>query len=65
MDHDEDGPRTIYVSFGPKDHQVMPLAWAETFLHILKEEHPYVFGEVLAKSIGIEMGNRPRGRAVK
>lgn len=50
--------RVIYVKFGPRDDDELPLSWAESLLRILKDEHPAVFGEAMLKSKGIAKKTR-------
>lgn len=40
----------VYVKFGPRDTQEMPLEWAEKMLTALKEKHAAQFGKLLAEA---------------
>jgi hypothetical protein len=44
----------VYVRFGPKPNQEVPLPWAEGMLAWIKETHPYVFGGALTHVMGID-----------
>ena len=53
MDTDSNGnghrDGTIYVKFGPRPNQEMPLDWAEDLLTILATEHQKVFSQLLPR----------------
>jgi hypothetical protein len=39
----------VYVRFGPRDNQVIPVSWAEDILTRLAASNPAQFGKLLAK----------------
>lgn len=41
---------TIYVKFGPRPNQEMPIAWAETMLTELASKHAAMFGKLLSEA---------------
>ena len=49
----------IYVKFGPRDTEEMPLQWAEKMLTELKRVNPALFGRLAQMAMGIE----PRSRS--
>ena len=52
--------RTVYIKFGPGETDEIRAAGASKMLTILKDDHPQIFGQVLAKSLGIELNGRRR-----
>lgn len=48
------GNGKVYVRFGPRPTQEMPLEWAEKMLAMLKSEHAPQFGKMLARVINSE-----------
>lgn len=40
---------TIYVKFGPRPNQEMPIEWAEDLLTLLASEHQRVFSQLLPR----------------
>lgn len=52
-------PHTVYVRFGPKDHQVIRLDVAEALISLWHERAPATFGWYLAE---VMTGEHPRGR---
>lgn len=50
---------TVYVQFGPKETQQMPLQWAEEMLTKWREKNPVQFGRTLAEVV---TGVAPKGR---
>lgn len=53
------GEGTVYVQFGPKETQQMPLEWAAEMLTKWREKNPVQFGRTLAEVV---TGVSPRGR---
>ena len=49
----------VYVRFGPRDNQVMPLEWAEEILTELASGHRAQFGRLLQHAA---LGDEPDGR---
>lgn len=41
----------VYVKFGPRETQEMPLEWAERMLAAWREMHPAQFGRALAEVV--------------
>lgn len=41
----------VYVKFGPRETQEMPLDWAEKMLTEWRERHPAQFGKMLAEVV--------------
>lgn len=41
----------IYVKFGPRDTEEMPIQWAEKMLTIWKDRNPAQFGKMLAEVV--------------
>jgi hypothetical protein len=41
---------TVFVKFGPRATQEMPLDWAEQMLSAWRESHPAQFGKYLAEA---------------
>ena len=54
-----DGNGTVYVQFGPKDTQQMPIEWATEMLTMWREKKPVEFGRMLAEVV---TGVAPKGR---
>lgn len=50
MDENGTGNGKIYVSFGPRPTQEVPIEWAEKMLTILKSEHESQFGKLLQRA---------------
>ena len=44
----------IYVKFGHRDNEEIPLEWAEKMLMQLKQERPADFGKLLTAAIGAD-----------
>lgn len=51
---EQDQQKPLYVRFGTRENQEIPLEWAEKMLTELKEKQPKMFGKLLQKAIGIE-----------
>ena len=51
----------VYVSFGPRDDDEMPLIWAERGLTWLKENRPAVFADMMLAVLNVARSKgRPR-----
>ena len=52
---------TVYVKFGPKDHQEIRLEVAEAMLTTWREKDPATFGKYLAAAMAdVEISTRKR-----
>jgi hypothetical protein len=50
MDENGTGNGKIYVKFGPRDTQEMPIEWAERMLTELAAKHQAQFGRLLTEA---------------
>ena len=55
---DDDGQHTVYVKFGPKNHQEISLELASLMLTDWRECEPSAFGKYLARAM---TGANPKG----
>ena len=51
-------PVPIYVSFGPRDDDEMPLTWAERGLTWLKENRPAVFADMMLAIVSVSRNRK-------
>lgn len=58
-DSNGNGDGTVYVPFGPKETQVMPIEWATEMLTMWRERKQVEFGRMLAEVV---TGVPSRGR---
>ena len=58
MSETYDEPHTVYVKFGPKDHQEISTELASMMLTDWRETQPDIFGRYLARAM---TGENPKG----